>query len=74
MIGNKFFWAYFAMYMTVWVVGIIITFVFAGTKYFRQCTISCRYGHPFSYHTAHEPIKFQDYPFSSCKKRCNNQR
>ena len=24
------------MYMTVWVVGIIITFVFAGTKYFQD--------------------------------------
>ena len=34
--GNKFFWSYFAMYMTVWVVGIIITFVFAGTKYFQD--------------------------------------
>ena len=34
--GKKFFWAYFAMYMAVWVVGIIITFVFAGTKYFQD--------------------------------------
>ena len=33
---NRFFWTYFAMYMAVWMVSIIITFVFAGTKYFQD--------------------------------------